>query len=145
MTAVELAAHRKPTYSPKSQRHSWTDVDGGHECGFCGVVYRSLQDPDSGVWWKAWSWRGKAGRCLKMPPCPGPDAGPDADAEAVEPSPAPLTVAAAPVEAASTPPCCRCVPPLEPCNQPTHLYLAGYLCDFQAGLPSARTTNGGVS
>lgn len=143
MTAsvVELAARRKPAYSPTTKRHSWTDVDGGHECGFCGVVYHSELDEASGVWWKAWSWRGKSGRCLKMPPCPGPDV----EAEAVEPAPAPLTVLASPAPVAvSTPPCCRCTSPGVPPCGPTRLHLGGFLCQFQSDLlRTTRTTNGG--
>ena len=149
MTAAtdELAVRRKPAWNPKLQHHSWFDVTPekacprcGHEgiehcCGFCWFQYHSAQE--SGVWVKHWTLGDRRGRVREMPKCPGP--------KAVELAPAPLAVDAVPVEAASTPPCCRCRPPLEPCGQPTHPYLGGALCDWQAGLLSSRPTHGGVA
>jgi hypothetical protein len=143
----ELAARRKPAWSSKLQHHSWFDIPPeqacprcGHEdiehcCTFCGFQYHSAQE--AGVWVKHWTLGEKRGRVREMPKCPGP--------KAIEPDPAPLTVAASPVEAASTPPCCRCrTPGVPPCG-PTRRHLGGFLCQFQADLLSARTANGGVA
>lgn len=143
-------ARRKPAWSPKLQHDSWFDVTPekacprcGHEgvehrCTFCGFQYHSAQE--SGVWVKHWTLGEKRGRLREMPKCPGP--------KSVEPTPAPPAVAAVPVEVASTPPCCRCRPPLEPCGQPTHPHLGGWYCDMQAGLITAARiarTNGDVA
>lgn len=150
MTApvVELAARRKPAWSPKLQHHSWFDVTPekacprcGHEgvehrCTFCGFQYHSAQE--SGVWVKHWTVGDRRGRVREMPKCPGPPGEPES-------APALLTVVASPVEV-STPPCCRCATPGVPPCGPTRLYLGGFLCQFQASLlRSTRTTNGGVA
>jgi hypothetical protein len=102
----------------------------------CGLMRRSeLVD---GQWLELWRWPDRSeGQGRNAPPCRGGEVLPLPEADV--PAPAPLAVVPPPPrQSVKAGACCRCVPP---CGQPTRLYLAGLLCDFQAGLlPRARLT-----
>lgn len=142
MTATVTEISAAPSVRVK---HSWLEEPRADDptrhirtCRRDGCGLRKRSELVDGEWLWFWLWPDRAqGSGKKVPACRG--------GAVVEPPSAPLALAAVPVEAASTPPCCRCRPPLEPCNQPTHPYLGGALCAWQAGLLSARPTHGGVA
>jgi hypothetical protein len=137
VTDIRTRQRKHPAWKPETRKHAWEviDEDGHHhKCVHCWVRYHSESDGAGFV--KVWSHGPRRGRASKsLGPCPGPSGRP---ALAVVDSAPTLEVTAdrgkLPGKAAAQASCCRCVPPLEPCGQPTRLYLGGRLCDWQAGL-----------
>jgi hypothetical protein len=138
------------TVTKLAGRHSWNiepraDDPTRHirTCKRDGCGLRKRSELVDGVWLELWLWpdgeRGDTSGGGKVPSCRAGQAAVSRETVA-DPAPVPSLPAAtpggAPGKSSATPTCCRCVPPLPPCGQPTRRYLAGDLCDWQAGRSS---------